>query len=51
MSAHPLKRYETAVFPRDTMNFAAAIADHNPLYFDDERDGELVRPPHAKCCR
>ena len=41
----PLKRYETAVFPRDTMNFAAAIADHNPLYFDDERDGGPVAHP------
>lgn len=41
----PLKRYEAAVFPRDTMNFAAAIADPNPLYFDDERDGGPVAHP------
>lgn len=41
----PLKRYETTVFQRDTMNFAAAIADHNALYFDDERDGGPVAHP------
>jgi acyl dehydratase len=27
------------------MNFAAAIADHNALYFDDERDGGPVAHP------
>jgi acyl dehydratase len=41
----PLKMYETAVFPRDTMNFAAAIGDPNARYLDDERDGGLVAHP------
>jgi acyl dehydratase len=44
----PLKMYETTVLQRDTMNFAAAIADRNPRYFDDENDGGLVaHPMHA----
>lgn len=41
----PLRKHETTVDQRDTMNFAAAIADKNPLYFDDERDGGLVAHP------
>lgn len=41
----PLKKHETTVWQRDTMNFAAAIADNNPLYFDDARDGGLVAHP------
>lgn len=44
----PLRRYETVVLKRDSMNFAAAIADGNPLYFDDENSAELVaHPMHA----
>jgi len=30
---------------RDTTNFAAAIQDDNPLYFDDTRENGLVAPP------
>ncbi len=41
----PLKTFHTTVFQRDTMNFAAAIADANPIYFNDERDGGLVAHP------
>ena len=31
-----LKTYRTEVQWRDTTNYAAAIGDHNPQYFDDE---------------
>ncbi len=27
------------------MNYAASIGDHNPWYFDDERDGGIIAPP------
>jgi len=30
---------------RDTMNYAAAVSDHNPLYFDDEQERGVVAPP------
>jgi acyl dehydratase len=30
---------------RDTMNYAAATDDDNPLYFDDEREGGIIAPP------
>jgi acyl dehydratase len=30
---------------RDTMNYAAAIDDNNPLYFDDERDEGIIAHP------
>lgn len=39
------KTYETDVTWRHAMNFAAAIDDANPRYFDDERDGGIVAPP------
>lgn len=41
----PLKTHETAVAERDTMNFAAAIADNNPAYFENEREAGLVAHP------
>jgi len=40
-----LKPYHTRVHWRDTMNYAAAISDDNPLFFDDERDGGVLVHP------
>jgi len=34
-----LKPYHAQIHWRDTMNYAAAIFDSNPLFFDDEQDG------------
>jgi len=40
-----LKPYCAQIKWRDTMNYAAAISDSNPLFFDDEREaGVLVHP-------
>ena len=41
----PLKTYQSQITWRDTMNYAAAINDGNPLYFDDECDGGIIAPP------
>ena len=30
---------------RHAMNYAAAIGDDNPWYFDDEREGGIIAPP------
>lgn len=30
---------------RDTTNYAAAVNDRNPLYFDDRREGGVIAPP------
>jgi hypothetical protein len=30
---------------RDTMNYAAAIDDNNPLYLDDKRDEGIIAHP------
>ena len=40
-----LKPYHTQVHWRDTMNYAAAIFDRNPLFFDDEQAGGLLVHP------
>ena len=40
-----LKEFKTQLHWRDTMNYAAAIGDNNPLYFDNEREGALLRIP------
>jgi acyl dehydratase len=40
-----LKPYRREITGRETMNYAAAVGDDNPWYFDDERDGGLVAPP------
>ncbi|AFM23987.1 acyl dehydratase [Desulfomonile tiedjei DSM 6799] len=40
-----LKEYHTDVTWRRTMNYAAAVNDNNPLYFDDEREDGIVAPP------
>ncbi len=41
----PLRIYHTQITWRDTMNYAAAIGDDNPRYFDDERDAGIIGPP------
>jgi acyl dehydratase len=41
----PLKTYQSQVSWRDTMNYAAAIKDANPLYFDDECKQGIIAPP------
>lgn len=40
-----LKTHRMRVDGRHTMNFAAAVGDPNPVYFDDEREGGIVAPP------
>jgi acyl dehydratase len=40
-----LKPYETQITWRQMMNYAAAINDPNPCYFDDERRGGIVAHP------
>jgi len=40
-----IKEYRTAADSRWTMNYAAAIGETNPLYFDDERPGGIIAPP------
>ncbi|MBU1399198.1 MAG: MaoC family dehydratase N-terminal domain-containing protein [Proteobacteria bacterium] len=40
-----LKEYRKEVGWRETMNYAAAVGDNNPCYFDDERtDGIIAHP-------
>jgi acyl dehydratase len=41
----PLRSYKTAVTPRETMNYAAAIKDTTPCYFDDEGPKGIVAHP------
>ncbi len=40
-----LKEYSCSISSRWTMNYAAAIDDPNPLYFNDERPGGVIAPP------
>lgn len=40
-----LKPYQREITWREAMNYAAAVGDDNPRYFDDERDGGIVAPP------
>ena len=41
----PLRELKTTVTWRATMNYAAAIDDVNPLYFDDEGGTSVIAPP------
>jgi len=41
----PLRELETAVTWRDTMNYAAALGDANPRYFDDEEESGVIAHP------
>jgi acyl dehydratase len=44
----PLKNYQTEIKWRETTNYAAAIQDNNPKYFDDrEKDGIVAHPMFA----
>jgi acyl dehydratase len=45
LAGTPLKAYRTDVHWRAMMNYAAAIEDPNPLYFDDERPEGIVAHP------
>ncbi len=45
LAGTPLKKCEVPVTWRDTMNYAAAIGDGNPRYFDDEGAGGLIAHP------
>ena len=40
-----LRPHHAEIHWRDTMNYAAAISDSNPLFFDDERDGGVLVHP------
>jgi acyl dehydratase len=40
-----LKEHITIVTARHTMNYAAAVEDGNPFYFDDQRPGGVIAPP------
>jgi acyl dehydratase len=40
-----LKEHVCRISARQTMNYAAAVGDPNPLYFDDERPEGIVAPP------
>jgi acyl dehydratase len=40
-----LREHRTEVTWRRTMNYAAAVGDSNPVYFNDEREGGIVAPP------
>ncbi|MDP2854584.1 MAG: MaoC/PaaZ C-terminal domain-containing protein [Smithellaceae bacterium] len=41
----PLKEYTCIITARRIMNYAAAIGDANPLYFNDERPEGIIAPP------
>lgn len=45
LTGTPLKEFVTDISWRRTTNYAAAVHDLNPHYFDDERPGGLVAPP------
>jgi len=40
-----LKPFQTRISARDTMNYAAAISDNNPAYFDDSQKRKIVAHP------
>ncbi len=40
-----LHAHQTEVTSRKATNYAASIADNNPLYFDDRRPGSQTAPP------
>jgi len=40
-----LKEYTCIINARWTMNYAAAIGDNNPVYFNDERPEGIIAPP------
>lgn len=40
-----LRSRQTIVKWRDTMNYAAAVGDNNPVYFDDTLENGIIAPP------
>ena len=40
-----LMPYHTSIDWRRTMNYAAAVSDNNPAYFDDEKADGIMAPP------
>ncbi len=40
-----LKPYHAQISARDISNYAAAVEDTNPAYFDDEKEEGIVSPP------
>jgi len=40
-----LKPFKRNITLRETMNYAAAVNDNNPVYFNDERPGGVIAPP------
>ncbi len=40
-----LKNFKTEIHWRDTTNYAAAVQDDNPVYFDDTRNGGIAAHP------
>jgi hypothetical protein len=40
-----LKEYTCRINARQIMNYAAAIGDNNPVYFNDERPEGIIAPP------
>lgn len=44
-SGTPLRGISTSVNQRDTMNYAAATGDANPVYFDDDCQTPVMAPP------
>ncbi len=40
-----LKPFQNRISARDTMNYAAAISDNNPAYFDDSQQQKIVAHP------
>lgn len=45
LAGSELKDYRKEISWRETMNYAAAVCDDNPFYFDDERAGGIIAPP------
>ena len=41
----PLKTYHTEISSREITNYAAAVEDNNPKYFDDEKEEGIVSHP------
>lgn len=45
LAGTPFVPYAAEITQRQTTNFAAALGDDNPLYFDDDAPGGLAAPP------
>lgn len=45
LAGTPLTPYGTRIHWRDTTNYAAAVLDDNPVYFDDTRSEGIIAHP------